>query len=167
MMPITSWQKNPAETIARVFGDIAQSRMADFPLVNPALTVEAVAFKPYAPDGGAALWLGVLITPWTMNLMALPAPGGDLPWPEVAPGEKYSWRFPSGLYEFTVAEAEGLGVYHLCPLFSPPLEFSNQELAWQTAYATLAALLREGEQTSPGKAGKGGRRRAFLGLAGK
>ncbi|MDR0233563.1 MAG: [NiFe]-hydrogenase assembly chaperone HybE [Zoogloeaceae bacterium] len=140
---MTLWSENPATAIEQVFGDIARDRMADFPLVNAALSVEAVACRRHAPSGEAAFWVGVLITPWAMNLMLLPASDGDAPWPDVAPGGKHLWRFPSGVYEFTVAEADGLGVYHLCSLFSPPLDFPDQATARQTAYATLAALLRE------------------------
>jgi [NiFe] hydrogenase assembly HybE family chaperone len=166
---MTLWQENPAAVIERVFGDIAQKNMADFPLANPALTVEAVAYRRYAPAGSAAAWLGVLIAPWAMNLMLLPAPEGDAPWPNVLPGEKYRWRFPSGTYEFTVATADGLGLYHLCSLFSPPLDFPNQTLARQTAYAILAALLQGAEPALEpiGKVEEIGRRRDFLGLLGK
>ncbi|MCL2075196.1 MAG: [NiFe]-hydrogenase assembly chaperone HybE [Betaproteobacteria bacterium] len=144
---MTPWSDNPAVVIERVFGEVAKSGMADFPLANSLLAVEAVAFRRYAPVDGAAFWVGVLITPWAMNLMLLPAADGDATWPDIPPGGKCLWRFPSGEYEFIVAFAEGLGIYHLCSLFPLPLDFPDQTLARQTAFATLAALLREDTPT--------------------
>ena len=45
--------------------------------VNPALRVEAVAFEPW--DGH---WLGVMVTPWSINLLLLPHdPAGLAPDP--------------------------------------------------------------------------------------
>jgi [NiFe] hydrogenase assembly HybE family chaperone len=165
--PMIFWQQNPAPVIERVFSEIARTRMADFPLANTALTVEAPAFQ-YWQHKGQALWLGVLITPWAMNLLCLPAAGGKTSWPDASPGNKHRWRFPSGVYEFTVAEVAELGRYHLCSLFSPPADFPNQTLARQTAQAALLALLHD-ETASQQAANSAGlnRRRAFLGLSRK
>lgn len=126
---------NPAPLLERVFRHIAATRMADMPLANPALAVEAVAFRRQGENGH---WLGVLITPWAMNLLYLPA--ADSTWPNKKTGDKHLWHFPSGAYEFTVAAEDELGVYHLCSLFSPPTQFTSQEAARQTACAVLAAL---------------------------
>ena len=49
-----------------MFSRIQAERMADVPLLNPALTVETVGFRLWQDS-----WLGVLITPWSMNLLAL------------------------------------------------------------------------------------------------
>lgn len=156
---MTEWRDNPAPVIERVFRRIARQGMADLPLANPALRVEAVAFRQHA-----ACWLGVLILPWAMNLLLLPAAhvAGPDSWPAKSAGEKHLWHFPSGDYEFTVAFAEGLGLYHLCSLFSPPAEFADQASARQTACAALAALMREGRHDTP----PAHARRAFLGLPG-
>ena len=45
----------------------AAARMEGLDFVNPALSVEAVAFAPWQGH-----WLGVLITPWFMNLILAP-----------------------------------------------------------------------------------------------
>ena len=52
---------------------IQRERMADIPLLNPALEVQAVGFSVWE-----AYCLGVLITPWFMNLMLLPLAGDKL-----------------------------------------------------------------------------------------
>lgn len=153
------WSHNPGIAVEAAFRDIAATRMADLPIANPMLAVEAVAFRRYEQNGH---WLGVLITPWAINLLCLPAPGA--PWPEAPPGAKHTWHFPSGAYEFTVAETTALGRYHLCSLFSPPTEFETQEAARQTAYAALAALMLTDADAAP--APQPPSRRAFLGLRG-
>lgn len=127
------WQDSPAGALAEAFADIAATRMADFPLLNPALRVEAIGFAR-APDGH---WTGILITPWSLNLLRLPGAEG---WPATRPGGSHDWRFASGDYAFIVAEEARLGTYHLCSLFSPVQEFADHEAARLTALAALAAL---------------------------
>lgn len=158
-----AWSSNPGPALTAVFQDIAETRMAGFPLANEMLTVEAVAFRHFEadPENGGP-WLGVLITPWAINLICLPASGA--PWPAKKAGDKHTWRFPSGAYEFTVAEEEALGTYHLCSLFSPPAEFESQEGARQTAYAVLAALMLGEDNATPPAGGTPPSRRSFLGL---
>lgn len=158
-MPAPAWNQNPAPALEAAFRHIAATRMAGLPIANTMLEVEAVAFRRYEQSGH---WLGVLITPWAINLLLLPAPGA--PWPAPAPGAKHTWHFPSGDYEFTVAREEALGTYHLCSLFSPPAEFDAQEEARQTAYAVLAALMLEGGGEEDRSAPPPPNRRAFLGL---
>ncbi|MDR3055715.1 MAG: [NiFe]-hydrogenase assembly chaperone HybE [Zoogloeaceae bacterium] len=154
---------HPASLLERVFRRIAATSMADMPLANPALAVEAVAFRRQGENGH---WLGVLITPWAMNLLYLPAADGTPPWSDKKAGDKHLWHFPSGAYEFTVATEEELGVYHLCSLFSPPTQFANQEAARQTACAALAALMMSDDATASAEtpAAPAGSRRAFLRL---
>jgi [NiFe] hydrogenase assembly HybE family chaperone len=158
-MLIVLYAYNPEAILTRVFRRIAASGMATLPLSNPALDVEAAGFR----QTGNGHWLGVLITPWAMNLLLLPASRAS--WPDKAAGETQIWRFPSGAYEFIVAAEEELGVYHLCSLFSPPHQFTSQAAARQTACAVLAGLYTpapNGTPLSENAFGKG--RRAFLGL---
>jgi [NiFe] hydrogenase assembly HybE family chaperone len=103
------------------------------PFLNPALRVEAVGFR--RRDGR---WLGVLITPWFMNLMLLP----DVPasWHHVRYGDTVSYPFPSGVFEFISAREADLGDYQICSLFSPMFDFADQDGARATALAVLTAL---------------------------
>lgn len=55
-----------AELVAR-FRDIGETQMRGLPLYNDRTEVEAVDFAPFG-DG----WIGVLITPWFMNVVLLP-----------------------------------------------------------------------------------------------
>jgi [NiFe] hydrogenase assembly HybE family chaperone len=116
------------------FNDILQNRMHDVPMLNPALSVQALGFIHYQQD-----WLGILITPWFMNLLLLPEP--DSNWQTQQPGSKFSQTFPYGMYEFTVANDAQLGVYALCSLFSPMFQFEDQAAAVTAAKAALQGLL--------------------------
>jgi [NiFe] hydrogenase assembly HybE family chaperone len=117
-----------------VFNRIQRERMTDIPLLNPALEVQAVGFRVW--EGNC---LGVLITPWFMNLMLLPLAGDE--WAQAPSGTKINRSFPSGTYEFILGEEEGLGRYLMCSLFSPVFEFQNQEAAVVTAEAVLHSLM--------------------------
>lgn len=152
------WTTDPSPDLVAVFSEIARTRMADVPICNSALQVEAVGFRRTAEGH----WAGLMITPWAINLLCLP--GQDEGWPALAACSKHDWHFPSGDYEFIVAQEDSLGTYHLCSLFSPALEFATHELARLTALATVHALFAEPMQ--PPVAATATNRRAFLGLRG-
>jgi [NiFe] hydrogenase assembly HybE family chaperone len=116
------------------FTRIQHERMRDVPLLNPALEVQAVGFR-----GWENYCLGILITPWFMNLMLLP-PDGEA-WAALPSGTKINQSFPSGTYEFILGEEQGIGRYLMCSLFSPVFEFQNQEAAVATAEAVLEGLM--------------------------
>lgn len=152
------WRHNPAAELTEVFSEIARTRMADVPICNAVLQVEAVDFR----RDGNGHWVGAMITPWAINLLCLPGQAED--WPPLAACAKYDWQFPSGNYEFTVAEEASLGVYHLCSLFSPALEFESHAAARLTALAAVHALFAEPLAAPEAGPAKAPNRRAFLGL---
>lgn len=150
------WTTDPSSSLVTAFDHIALTRMHDVPICNRLLQVEAVGFQR-TPEGH---WAGVMITPWAINLLCLP--GQAAGWPALAACSKHDWHFPSGDYEFTVAEEDSIGNYHLCSLFSPALEFDSHDSARLTALAAAHALFAE-PMTAPA-AGKATSRRVFLGL---
>lgn len=150
------WTNDPSSALVDAFGEIAKTRMADLPICNRNLLVDAIGFR----RGADGHWAGLMITPWAINLLCLP--GDPEGWPQLAAGSKHEWRFPSGDYEFIVADEASLGVYHLCSLFSPALEFAGHEAARQVALATADALFAV-PAASTVQASVASRR-AFLGL---
>lgn len=123
----------PPKLVAE-FREIWHAKMRDVPLVNRSLHVEAVGFR-----GWQGRPLGVLVSPWFMNLILLPAPGED--WSGLTVGTKELIGFPSGTYEFIHNTRGALGGYKACSLFSPMGEFSSQLQATDTARAVLAMLV--------------------------
>lgn len=153
------WTESPAAELEAVFGRIARTRMAGLPICNPNLGVEALGFRR-STEGH---WVGAMVTPWAINLLCLP--GEAAAWPAVVAGGRHDWRFPSGDYEFTIAEEDSLGSYHLCSLFSPALEFESHESARLTALTAIHALF-EAPLAPPESVAPAPSRRAFLGLRG-
>lgn len=127
---------------------IQAERMADVPLLNGRLAVQATAFQPHGGD-----WLGVMITPWFIGLVLLPAREGA--WDGLPPGRRRH-ALPAGDYAFELVEVEGVGRYQHCSLLSPVQELADQAAALAFARAARAAL-----QESPA-AGPGVSRRDFL-----
>ncbi len=118
------------------FRRIERERMHGVPILNPALSVAAIGMR--ALEGA---WLSVLVTPWFINLMLLPGSEADAPaWSGMAPGTKVMRQFPAGAFEFICGAEEGIGPYQICSLFSPVLEFENQDAAVAAAEAALGAL---------------------------
>ncbi|WP_425071430.1 [NiFe]-hydrogenase assembly chaperone HybE [Sagittula sp. S175] len=118
------------------FREIWHSKMRDVPMINAALQIEAIGFQMH--EGRP---LGVLITPWFMNLFLLSAEGED--WSGLKPGEKEVVRFPSGDYEFIHNVREQVGGYKACSLFSPMGDFKSHRDATDVARAVMVALFQE------------------------
>ena len=131
---MNSADASPTGVLERVFRDIAATRMQGVPILNPALSVQPVGFQPWASG-----WLGVLVTPWFMNLMHLG--GADPESGPLQPGEKRLLALPSGSYEFIAGEEPGIGRYQACSLFSPMSEFESQAQAVATAEAVMQNLM--------------------------
>ncbi len=125
---------NPQPLLAACFARIAATRMAALPVVNPALSVAVPAMQDWLGE-----WLGVLVTPWAVNLIILPGRGGRFCPIEV--GGAQWWDFPSGRYEFLGHHEDGLGHYQSCSLLSPVFEFATQAQAEAFARAAFDALL--------------------------
>ena len=116
--------------------ELVAERMLDLPVYNPRLAVETVGFRDFTGRE-----LGVLITPWCMNLMLLPAQADAWSgWDEQRVGEKQMLALPSGQYEFIFGWAEAVGGYCSCSLFSPMSEFESQDVAVETAQEVMKAL---------------------------
>lgn len=128
-----SRRPDPSAQVERAFTQILAERMQGLPFLNPALRVEAVGFRRWE-----GRWLGVLITPWFMNLVLLP--DEEAAWRHVRYGDSLGYALPAGVFEFISAREPALGDYQSCSLFSPVFEFADQDGARATALAALAAL---------------------------
>ena len=124
---------SPAAALQARFESIWRGSMADVPMLNPALAVQALGFSPWGDH-----WLGVLLTPWFMNLVLLPRLADR--WLPIGERESRHYAFPAGIFEFIGSRDDVLGDYQACSLFSPMFEFADHASAVATAQAALAAL---------------------------
>ena len=122
--------------LEQLYTEIQHVRMADIPILNPRLKVQAVGFREW--NGHV---LGVLITPWFMNLMILPTERTD--WSNHQVGTKHKYVFDAGTFEFIVGEEEELGQYMSCSMFSPMFDFEDQKAAVETAEAIVVGMFKE------------------------
>ncbi|MCU7844275.1 MAG: [NiFe]-hydrogenase assembly chaperone HybE [Candidatus Thiodiazotropha sp. (ex Monitilora ramsayi)] len=127
------------QTIEASFNRIHDEQMQGLPLLNPMLRVETVGFQHY--DGRT---VGIVITPWLMNLILFPAEGED--WSQMELGHKQPHRFPSNRYKFMVNEIDGLGRCQTHSLFSPMHEFVNHDHAVAAAQSFMETLMVEVEK---------------------
>jgi [NiFe] hydrogenase assembly HybE family chaperone len=133
---------SPAAALQLVFGSVLDRQMRDMPMLNPALRVEAVGFRPWRDH-----WLGILVTPWFMNLVLTPRVSAK--WQAIGAGQSRHYVFPAGVFEFIGARDAALGDYQACSLFSPMFEFADQREARDTALAALDALFDPASRESP------------------
>src|SRR5690606_28343727 len=111
------------------------TRMAGVPILNPVLSVAAVGLRRHGPD-----FVTVLVTPWFMNLVIVPAEERAF---ETAEGGTVRRRFPSGEFDFMTLSEPEVGPFAMCSLFSPMAEFGDQATAVATAAAALDEAMRE------------------------
>lgn len=130
-MPITV-----AQLVER-FDSIYRERMRDLPIVNTKLEVEAVSFDRWEDQN-----LGVLITPWFINLLLLPSTDEFGGRPQ---GELVQCMFPSGPCELTVCHDDVLGTYLAAVLFRTVADFPDQVTARAIAEEALLRILEEPE----------------------
>jgi [NiFe] hydrogenase assembly HybE family chaperone len=125
--------------IERCFHRIETQRMAGIPILNRALRVEVVGLGRFGDE-----WLCILVTPWFMNVMLLPAAVDDGAATGTASpgavGGKELVAFPAGRFEMIRGYEADIGSYRMCSLFSPMLEFADHDSAVVAATAALAAL---------------------------
>jgi [NiFe] hydrogenase assembly HybE family chaperone len=129
---MTETLPHPAVRLEAAFEAIS-GRMRGLGFFNPALRVEAVDFEPWQDR-----WLGVMVTPWFINLMLVP--NDPLQWESLPQGATRRYRFPAGDYDFIGARDDHIGDYQMCSLFSPALEFADHEMARLVAKMARHAL---------------------------
>lgn len=117
-----------------VFRAVERTRMQGVPVLNLRLAVQAVGF---AADDGGQHALGVLVTPWFMNLLRLPLHPAAATLPV---GESGARDIGTQRLDFIGAHEHGFGGFEACSLFSPMFEFANQAAAVATAVEVLKEL---------------------------
>jgi [NiFe] hydrogenase assembly HybE family chaperone len=131
--PLLAEMERRTKALVADFTEVFNGKMRDVPMVNHALHVQAVDFRPW--EGG---FLGTLVAPWFMNLVFLPPDG----YPLKAATEKEVIPFPSGDYEFLHNSRELTGPYLACSLFSPMGDFTSQLQAVDVARAVMVELFK-------------------------
>jgi [NiFe] hydrogenase assembly HybE family chaperone len=116
------------------FRRIGQAQMRDLPIYNACLEVEAVGFQAFGDR-----WIGVLITPWFMNVILLPSEKTPLNAKVI--GQKSQEALPVATCAFIGGGDETVGSYKSLALYSPMAAFISQGSARHEAQACLIALL--------------------------
>ena len=122
--------------LEHAFRAIGRTRMEGVPVLHAGLRVEALGFELVLEDGCAAAALGILVTPWFMNLMRIPL-GEER---ALAPGQVRARTVGGERFEFIGAAEDSFGPYEMCSLFSPMFEFEGQDAARATAIEVLRVL---------------------------
>lgn len=117
---------DPTAFLEAHYRHVWQTRMHDLPFVNAALAVEAVGFARYEGD-----WLGVVITPWFLNLL-LVSGGGQL-WGDIPAGERRYLNLPCGTLQFIADDDPDIGPYQYCPLIAPVTDLADMVTARRVA----------------------------------
>ena len=133
-------------SLENAYSHVQNTHMLGLPIVNPALRVEAVGLREW--DG---LCVGVIVTPWCMNVFALSLPGGrELPPAQV--GTTRAMDLPTGSYGLLTAHLPQVGHHLTGSLFSPMDAFASQEQAVAAARDALALMFDTDTDDKPAAA---------------
>lgn len=114
------------------YRSILVERMHGLPFVNASLEVAAVDFRDVGTHS-----VGVLISPWFMNLVLLP---GTDEWSQCEQGAIRRIALPGETIDFNVCHDDALGTYLTASLFRTVADFPNQETAVRIAGQTMQRL---------------------------
>ena len=107
-------------------------RMQGMPILNPALEVQAIGFRELEEH-----LLGVLITPWFMNLVLLP---GSEEWSEREQGKRIRVVLPHEEIDFNVTHDDAIGTHLTAVLFRTVADFPDQDTAVEIATEIMKTL---------------------------
>lgn len=127
------------DALVDYYRQVHEKTFRELPIANARLDVEAVGFRPLGEH-----LLGVLITPWFMNLILLP---GTECWDDRPQGGACKLELPGGSVDCRVSHEHALGTILSAALFSTVADFPDQEIAREVARETLR-LLCDGETVS-------------------
>lgn len=131
--PAQPREAEPGAFLEAHYRHLWMTRMHDMPFVNPALGVEAIGFRRHDGD-----WLGVMITPWFLNLFLIY--GGGALWGDIPAGERRYLNLPCGTLRFLADDDPDLGPYQYSPLIAPVGSLPDMATARQVAADALAAV---------------------------
>jgi [NiFe] hydrogenase assembly HybE family chaperone len=109
--------------------------MRDLPFYNDKIAIEAIGFRPF----GEGELLGIVLTPWFMNLITLPIEPVRMEMARI--GRVVSVELPAGKRIFAVGGDEMVGLYRAHSLHSPVLNFTLPGQAQAEARRMLALLM--------------------------
>lgn len=114
---------------------VVDAGMRDLPIYNHTVAIESIGFRLF----NDVELLGVVLTPWFMNLLILPIAPVAMNMAEI--GETVSVELPAGLRKFVVGGDEAVGLYKAHSLHSPVLSFTLPGQARAEAQRRLALLM--------------------------
>jgi [NiFe] hydrogenase assembly HybE family chaperone len=144
------------------FERIGAESMRGLPFYNEALAVEALGFERLGDE-----WLGILITPWFLNLML--APEQPIPYAEAANGRKRILDLPGGPVQFLCGGTENFGLFYAHSIASPMHVYKTQDQARAAARRAIvrASSPPEATQATGPQSGQAVSRRNLFSFAGR
>jgi [NiFe] hydrogenase assembly HybE family chaperone len=109
--------------------------MRDLPIYNDKVAIEAIGFQAFGDDA----LLGVVLTPWFMNLVLLPIAPEPMRMAEI--GRPVEVELPAGKRTFVIGGNDVVGLYRAHSLHSPVLTFTLPGQAQAEARRQLALLM--------------------------
>lgn len=132
--PAPPYLDDPTAILEAHYRQVWAMRRHEFANTNDNLDVEAIGFVCYAGD-----WLGVVVTPWFLDLFLIPG-GGQL-WGDIPAGQRRYLNLPCGTLQFIAGDDPEIGPYQHAPLIAPVSGIPDMATARQAAVDAMHAVL--------------------------
>lgn len=152
-LPLSQVQAHWVRRLEATFDELSRTRMAGLPVCHGGLRVQAVGCRPWQVEAPAGTTgptsptglLGVLITPWFMNLVWRLDEGqqGAGDWLHLPVGTAGRLQMGSQSLSFMGHHDPELGHYTACSLISPMFQFADHAAAVATAEAVMDTVSSE------------------------
>ena len=120
--------------------------MRDLPVYNDRIAIEAIGFRAFGDDA----LIGIVLTPWFMNLVLLPITPEPMRMGEI--GKSVLGELPAGKRSFVIGGDEVVGLYRAHSLHSPVVGFTLPGQARAEARRLLSLLMTPPvPEKAPGK----------------
>jgi [NiFe] hydrogenase assembly HybE family chaperone len=129
------WNRNPRVLVLLDCFREVDAVMRELPVYNGQIAIEAIGFRPFGKDA----LIGVVLTPWFMNLILLPIAPEPMRMADI--GRPVEVELPVGKRTFVVGGNEVIGLYRAHSLHSPVLTFTLPGQAQAEARRQLVLLL--------------------------
>ena len=129
-----------AEYLLGHYSRLYENSMYDLPIVNKALRVQLVDFFPWSDS-----LLGVLITPWFMNLVLIPKVSHE----RFQSGKTVRINISGSEFMFLANNDDTIGLYLSSSLYSPMFEYKTQQQAVATASAIMQKIKNHASGAKP------------------
>lgn len=133
------YESNPASIFEQAYRQVYEKSMQDIPFINRQIQIELIGVGRWQH-----FWRGMMLTPWSMNLLLIPAcEAGCI---HASKGSESQYPLPQGWFPFVASSVGVTGAFWQSSLFSDMRLFESHMAAKATGEEVIRQLFPVSEE---------------------